>query len=366
MNDNIENDHIEWDTLDRYFDGTLSPAETRAIARWAAGDPAREEYLASVRRIWQESAATDGRFDVNAAWREMQGRLAGEHNAQPLAPGARARTLHLYPAADVQAHRSRRPYLRLAAAAALLVAAGASAFWYRTGAHSRAHSTASALPMRQYATATGQRAEILLSDGTRALLSVESHLRIPADYDKDARDVYLDGEAYFAVRHDEQKPFRVHVVGGVAEDLGTEFVVRAYPGDSSITVVVASGRVALQSDSSSVKQDTIALGPGQLGRLHDSGRVTVSSDIDVDGYLSWTRGRIAFRDVPFATVARELERWYDVDIEIADSSLARTTLIASFDNQPLDDVLRIVARSLDARYTRKGRLVRFTPRSATQ
>lgn len=353
-------DHIEWETLDRYFSGTLSPAEGRAIARWAAGDPEHEKYLASVQRVWEEAAADAGRFDANVAWRAMQERVAASASTTPRS--VRTRTLQLYPAATGRAARPRRPYLRLAAAAALILAMGASAVWYSAAAPQRARREAAALPMREYATATGQRAEILLSDGTRALLSVESHLRVPADYGGGARDVYLDGEAFFDVRHDELKPFRVHIRGGIAEDLGTEFVVRAYPDDSGATVVVASGEVALRADVANAREDAVSLTRGQLGRLDSSGHVSVARDVDVKAYLAWTQGHIAFRDTPFARVARELERWYDIEIEITDSSLARAPLIASFDSQPLDDVLSVVSRSLDARYTRQGRLVKFSPR----
>lgn len=354
------NDYPEWDTLDRYFSGTLSPAEESAIARWVAGDPSREQYLASVQRIWAEAAAGAERFDANAAWRAIQPHVAIRARTTPSA--AATRTLHFFPARTARAPRARRPYARWAAAAGFLLAVGASAVWYRATSVERARSEAAALPMHDYATSTGQRAEVLLSDGTRALLSVESHLRVPADYGGGARDVYLDGEAFFDVRHDEHKPFRVHVKGGVAEDLGTEFVVRAYPGDTSVTVVVTSGEVALRADGANARNDVVSLTPGQLGRIHGDGRVSMAGGVEVEAYLSWTRGHIAFRDKPFAQVARELERWYDVKINIADSSLARAPLIASFDNQPLDEVLRVLSRSLDARYTREGKVVRFSPR----
>lgn len=354
------NDFPEWDTLDRYFSGTLSPAEESAIARWVADDPSREQYLASVRRIWATAAVDAERFDANAAWRAIQPHVAAPARTTP--PAAATRTLHLFPANTGRAPRARSPYARWAAAAGFLIAVGASAVWYRATAAERAWSEVAALPMHDYVTSTGQRAEVLLADGTRALLSVESHLRVPADYGGGARDVYLDGEAFFDVRHDEHKPFRVHVEGGIAEDLGTEFVVRAYPGDTSVTVVVASGEVALRADAANARKDVVSLTPGQLGRLHGDGRVSMADGVDVEAFLSWTRGRVAFRDQPFALVARELERWYDVKIDIADSALARAPLIASFDNQPLDEVLRVLSRSLDARYTREGKVVRFSPR----
>lgn len=104
---------------------------------------------------------------------------------------------------------------------------------------------------------------------------------------------------------------------------------------------------------------------GQLGRVDASGRVIVQSHADVKSNLAWMQGRLTFRLRPFADVARELERWYDVEITLDDSSLATVPVTVSFTNQSLDEVLAIISQSLDVQYHRDGSRVRLytTPRS---
>ena len=94
----------------------------------------------------------------------------------------------------------------------------------------------------------GQQANLDLSDGTRVVLSPESHLRIPGDFAAPGgrREVTLEGEAYFAVTHDSLRPFVVHKAHGSAEDLGTAFIVSAYPETEGTRLAVREGQVALR------------------------------------------------------------------------------------------------------------------------
>src|SRR5205823_9940716 len=82
-------------------------------------------------------------------------------------------------------------------------------------------------------------------DGTQVTLAPQSRLRYPADYGAARRELYLDGEAYFQVTPDSQRPLRVHTAASVTEDLGTAFAIRAYADQVATEVVVAQGRVAL-------------------------------------------------------------------------------------------------------------------------
>jgi transmembrane sensor len=237
----------------------------------------------------------------------------------------------------------------------LMVAGGA--FWIHESRD--AHVAPVAVPeMREYVTGKGQRTEILLPDGTRVLLSVESRLRVPVTYGVQTRDVTLDGEAFFEVTHNKKVPFRVHAAGALAEDLGTEFTVRAYRGESP-TVVVASGMVALRGDRATLSQ-RVTLTPGKLGRWDAATNITTVEDVDAHSHMTWMHGRIDFKNASLAHIARELERWYDIHIEIPDPTLAASELTVTFKNQPLDEVLSVIARTLDARYRREGARVTFS------
>jgi transmembrane sensor len=242
----------------------------------------------------------------------------------------------------------------LAAAAVIAVAAGV----WRSGVVLRAID-ARRVPERLYATARSQRSELMLDDGTRVWLNVDSRLRALAGYGVHARDVVLEGEAFFQVQHDSTRPFRVHARHAVMQDLGTEFGVRAYADDDASVVVVSSGSVSLRADEAmpATARDAIALRPGQMGWMGADGRLSVTSGVDVAAMIGWRSGRLTFSAEPLRQVVREMERAYDLDIRIEDSSLANVPVTASFVNSRADQALAIVAGTLDVTCVREGQVV---------
>ena len=135
-------------------------------------------------------------------------------------------------------------------------------------------------------------------------------------------------------------PFVVHAGRTTATDVGTRFDVRAYPEDSSVRVAVEEGRVAL-----SVRH--IALAQGEMATIPRSGTPVV--DRGVENISAWTTGRLELHDTPAREAVRALARWYDVDLRLGDSTLAAVPLTASFRDEPVDEVLHIVAVTLGAR-----------------
>jgi transmembrane sensor len=208
-----------------------------------------------------------------------------------------------------------------------------------------------ATPFREYVTAPGQRSQMTFPDGTRVLLAVDSRLRVPRDYGVRDRAVELEGEAYFVVRHDPARPFVVRTARGTAEDLGTEFDVRAY-NDEDLAVVVAKGQVLLRGPE-------LRLRPLERGVIDAHGITTHTRGVAVDRYVAWTRGALWFDDVPVRTVLLQLARWYDIDIQVDDTSLAHERLTIAFNTPSADEALASLARVLDVRFARTGRSVRM-------
>src|SRR5262249_15541465 len=150
---------------------------------------------------------------------------------------------------------------------------------------------------------------LTLGDGTAVLLGPESRLTVGADYGQHAREVRLEGEAYFTVRHDAARPFFVTTKYAVAHDLGTRFTVRARGDESGIRVVVAEGSVGLASI-----RDSVVLGAADLGLVLPNGDVSRRGGANVGRWLAWTEGHLAFAETPLDQVAAELGRWFDVEI----------------------------------------------------
>jgi transmembrane sensor len=210
--------------------------------------------------------------------------------------------------------------------------------------------------MTELVTRRGQRADLLLPDGSRVTLGVGSRLRYPTRYAGSSRDLYLDGEAYFEVAHDAAKPFRVHTARGVAEDLGTAFGIRAY-GAGELDVVVAEGAVVLRNTGqNAVTRDTVVLTQADLGHVDAEGRISRTPNVDIDAYLAWRQGKLVFHDTPVREVLHRLSLWYDIDLVLADGTIAERPFTASFDHEPVDRVLDVLALTMRLRYERRGSL----------
>lgn len=315
--------------LDRYLAGEASAAEAEAVRRWLADDPEHGLLLEDLRIIKRVATERAPESSADAAW------------------ATAVTTLEVAP----QPRVSRRVLVGALAAAALVIALiGVGGVLRRAPQWS------------EYTTAAAHRAVIRLRDGTQVTLAPKSRLRYAPDHGKTHRDVYLDGEAYFQVTRDTQHPFRVHTPGSVTEDLGTAFVVRSFADRGATEVVVAEGRVALWrtalaavSGARNAGPDAspaLVLGARDLGRLDGSGVATLQHGVDVGRYLAWTKGMLAFDGTPLGDVMLTLERWYNVEIRLADSTLAARRLTATFTNEPIDLVLKRIALTLGLRVER--------------
>jgi transmembrane sensor len=344
-------DERRWELLVRLLSGEASPVERDEMERWIAADPAHAAEVEQLRALWNASGALPRRGDPAAAWQKVAART-----------GLACAGIGATPVRDeLAARRARRapawsgPLLRIAAALVLLL--GGALVW-RTGRATE----------RTVVTGKGERVQLTLSDGTRVLLGVDSRLRYPRRFRGGARDVRLEGVAYFEVARDPARPFSVHTPDAVTRVLGTKFSVRDYPGAEPARVAVTEGRVAVRPTRAPAGPTTAPaiLVRGQAAELASPSAPAVVRPADVRHDLAWTRGTIDFRNAPVPVVVAEIGRWYDVEIQVPDSTLAGRHLTISFDDEPLDTLLREIAAALNARVERQGRTVVLVPAPAAR
>ena len=341
----------------RFLEGECTPEEAREIQAWIAADPQRFKLLEELRAVWQLTGKTSRRWSVATAWERIR-RNRG-HTPVPRSVGlpSRSPTSRSERLLRPESPRAARPWLMASwgarFAVAVLLAIGGAVYGYRSSR---------GVPAREYTTAPGQRAEVSLRDGTHVLLSVDTRLRVPPEYGVQDRAVELDGEAYFVVRHDARRPLVVRTRHGVAEDLGTEFGVRAYGRENDVQVIVRSGSVAMRRVADGGPA-VLTLGPGDRGVLDARGQATLTSNVPVDSHLSWTTGRLVFNDAPLGTVIPQLERWYDLDIELSDASLGAERITITLTTESPDEALSAVGKVLRLRVLRTNRSVRLVPLS---
>ena len=362
----MDRNSLDWERLERYVAGAASPDEMATLGAWVNADPELRALAAALRASAQPSGAARRDWDVRSAWQRLRRRMGGPP-LRLLSPGPEPLTSS--PVGPRRSPSWLAPRRALGAAAVLVLVGAASLVVYqrwRAGAPS----------LRGFATRRGQTAVLELPDGSRLSLGPASRLRLPADggalRDGSARDVYLEGEAYLDVKHDALHPFRVHTAAGVVEDLGTKFVVSAYPETPGMRVVVATGSVGLyrtpvadgrqERATSPARRPLLTLTHGDVAELASSGVATVTHDANIQPYFAWTQGSLAFDGTRLADVVPALERWYDITIQLSDSSLAERRLTATFRRESLSQVLELLALSLDVRVRHDGRSVLVAPR----
>lgn len=155
----------------------------------------------------------------------------------------------------------------------------------------------------------GGEYDLTLSDGSRLRMNSESEIRIPVQFSKKQRDVYMKGEIYFDIASDAEHPFVVHTHQGNIRVLGTSFNVRDYQDEAFLETTLVSGKVAFQTED----KDTY-LKPGEQLRLNKENGETVVEEVDVRLYCSWKDGRFVFEKQRLENIMNTVSRWYNINV----------------------------------------------------
>lgn len=166
-----------------------------------------------------------------------------------------------------------------------------------------------AVEMQTLHVPAGQRAELTLADGTKVWLNALTTLTFPNRFTDSSRKVYLDGEAYFDVKHDKQRQFTVNTQKYDINVLGTEFNVTAYNRNGLFETALINGAVEIESSNGLQK---LRLSPGDKAYLQDENLI-VAPIQDYDTFL-WRSGIISFKNERIENILSKLELYYDVDI----------------------------------------------------
>ncbi|HUX56169.1 MAG TPA: FecR domain-containing protein [Bacteroidales bacterium] len=185
-----------------------------------------------------------------------------------------------------------------------------------------------------------------LPDETIGWLNSSSSLRYRGDYLRDRR-ITLQGEAYFDVKNNPERPFVVSTNKISITVLGTRFNVASYEDERDIEVVLEEGKLIL-NDAEMNKSYTMI--PNELVKYDKSLNKFSFEYIQPQKYVSWKDGMLIFRNDPIDIVAKRLERWYNIDIELRGNYFGDLRFRATFFDENLEEVLYFMKRSLPINY----------------
>lgn len=157
---------------------------------------------------------------------------------------------------------------------------------------------------------------LVLEDGTKVWLNSESSLRYPVTFKGKERRVFLKGEAYFEVAHNERMPFIVESGATETRVLGTSFNIRAYADEACVYATLEEGSIRFSSG-----EESVILKPDEQGRLDTQSGEMDKRQVDTKLHTGWREGRFVFKSQPLDEMMRTVARWYDVEVVFADDSL---------------------------------------------
>lgn len=176
-------------------------------------------------------------------------------------------------------------------------------------------------------TPRGGEFKVMLEDGTEVWLNADTRLRYPEKFSDSERRVEVDGEAYFKVAPDSERPF--YVVSGTQEIkvYGTEFNVTSYGDEPAVYTTLVKGSISLKIIGGNGSE--LMLTPGHQAVV-DKGQSTARvKTVDTEVVTSWRSGTFVFEDQTLEQIMRTLSRWYDFDYEFADKSVASIVFMGS-------------------------------------
>lgn len=341
---------IDWEILANHLSGQATKEEEEKLAEWLAESGENRVFVERLEKMWvTEQKALPG-LDTEKALRLVLARIQ-----QPSA--ARQHVDSRIPASYTKRQISElltRP-LFLRAAAVLAVAIGAFAIY--TVLNSKRDVETSTVTFATMQT-------LQLSDGTRITFDIGSSFKYPRSFEgAKLREVSLDGEAYFEVARNDRLPFTIHSNGGAIRVLGTAFAVRSWKSDENVIVAVKGGRVSFQHDANDDTSKIVYLTENMMSRLSRTGTSpTPAEKIDFSTYLSWMKREIYFQNTPVPEVLRQLERWYNVTIQVTDSAMQHQNITMFVGNKPLNENLDLLSVIVNARVEQRGDTVRVVPR----
>jgi len=210
-----------------------------------------------------------------------------------------------------------------------------------TGSFFRSQNQANS--MASVITENGQRSKVILPDSSVVWLNSGSQLSYNSSSFSKNRKVVLNGQAFFQVAKNSQKPFSVESGDLSIRVLGTRFDVEFYPETGKISVALESGKVQLAHRR--IESFNYALSPGELAEFDMAANKISISKPDINKYTSWKDGVLLFKNDPMGRVFEKLEKWYNIEIVVEDAEVYKSIFTGTIRNENYEQIFRLIEYS---------------------
>ncbi|MCD7849576.1 MAG: DUF4974 domain-containing protein [Parabacteroides sp.] len=314
----MENEHSE--LIIGYLQGRLRGRDLDSFYVWVNESADNKKLFFETKALYEACAPSREKSEIQESWlRLLEKRTSRQHKKQSL-------------------------WLRIStyAAVAMFATAITSSIFIFSSKENETHIT-------RYLGGDGLEADVVvLPDGTRVSLGSRTSFSYDSHYGKSKRIVYLEGEAYFEVAKEKDKPFVVETKEQSIEALGTKFNVSAYSSDSLLTTTLLDGSVLLTTPN--LSQPTI-LKPNEQFIYNRNTQSALLQQVDANQFVSWTTGYYYFPEQSLEAILYRLSHVYGVQFTVKSEALNRRTFTGTFyRGQSIKDILEIIHLSIPIRY----------------
>jgi len=307
--------------IEKILSNTASGEDKEQFNLWLQSSKNNQLYFDQVKAIWtrMDGVYTKTEFDLALAKQKIEMKIVRKQ-AKLLQP--------------IWIHR-------IAVAASIVLFIAASFFIYHQSTQIKYEEFTSSEVIR----------DIELKDGSHVWLNKHSTIKLPENFTQKDRTVTLNGEAYFEVKRDEKRPFKVITGKTFIKVLGTSFNIHQDTLSGNVDLDVKTGRVAFCT-SKNEKVQIIAIANEQA--LFNNAENTIEKLQEKDlNYLSWKTGILKFNETPLQQVCSDLSKYYGLTIQtnIKDKELLLT---ANFRNEQLSNILASIELTLDLKITHQS------------
>lgn len=317
--------------LEKFFKKKASAEEIRILVEWIRQPGIRDEFNLLCEQMWKEAAVEIDKTVEEEMWNYLQ------------------RNLQQTKVLSMEKSRWRPIIYKVVAIILLPVCLGLAAYFLADRINKVSQE-----PF-MVAVDYGQKANLTLPDGTKVWLNSATHLFYDAEYNKEERRIHLDGEAYFEVAKNKNKPFVVCCNDLEIEALGTAFDVKGYSSDLSVTTLLAEGSVRVSNHVG-----VTLLKPGEKVAYHKNDRTFTKSVIsDIREIDFWRKNMLIFNSASLSEIATTLERMYGVKVVFDSEKLKNVPFSGTIRNSSLHNVFYIISLTYPLTYRLEGDTVRI-------
>lgn len=361
-----------WYLMSRSLSGEASPEEEASLFEALQQDAALQQQYDILKHTWPGGQTAEENSPADNELKKIS-RILQLATVRELIPSTEE-TQHV----QRRIKRRRRIIIKVIMYAGVAMAATLLTWMWVQDKSVKKATVQAANTGQTIATQNGSRTRTMLPDGTTVWLNAGSKIYFDNDFASATRDVKLEGEAYFDVVKNPNRPFIVHTAGIDIKVLGTVFNVRSYPADKTVETTLIRGlvqvtrqgypqqkpvylhpneKLVVQKSADEANNTAQANGTPQVSYKVAKLDTTVKEIDRIE--TAWVYNRLEFRGENFEALARKMERWYNVSIVFEDDNVKQQTFNGSFENETVEQAFIALKTAAPFSFSIQGHEIRI-------